>query len=70
MKFYPPFDYQLVNNGSKVVVTKIIIPELCKQADIKQGDVITHVNNKTISKRVDLIGEYLSASNPNRLILV
>ncbi|GEN76063.1 hypothetical protein CHA01nite_18030 [Chryseobacterium hagamense] len=52
------------------MVTKIIIPELCKQADIKQGDVITHVNNKTISKRVDLIGEYLSASNPNRLILV
>ncbi|MCU7618444.1 S41 family peptidase [Chryseobacterium sp. PBS4-4] len=67
IKFYPPFDYQLVNNGSKVVVTKIIIPELCKQADIKEGDVITHVNDETISKRVDFIGEYLSASNPNAL---
>ncbi|WP_027388493.1 S41 family peptidase, partial [Chryseobacterium gregarium] len=67
VKFYPPFDYQLVNNGSKVVVTKIIIPELCKQADIEEGDVITHVNDETISKRVDFIGEYLSASNPNAL---
>ncbi|KFF00015.1 S41 family peptidase [Chryseobacterium luteum] len=67
VKFYPPFDYQLVDNGTKVVVTRVIIPELCKQADIEVGDLITHINDKPVSKRVDFIGEYLSASNPNAL---
>ncbi|WP_288447347.1 S41 family peptidase [uncultured Chryseobacterium sp.] len=67
VKYYPPFDYQLVDNGSKVVVTKIIIPELCKQADIKEGDVITHIDGESVSKRISFIGEYLSVSNPNAL---
>jgi C-terminal processing protease CtpA/Prc len=67
VKFYPPFDYQLVDNGSKVVVTRLIIPELCEQADIQVGDVITRINGEPINKRVNFIAEYLSASNANAL---
>ncbi|OOQ60026.1 S41 family peptidase [Mucilaginibacter pedocola] len=67
VKFYPPFDYQLVENGSKIVVTKVLIPELCNQAGIEAGDMITHINGEPVKKRVSFIGEYLSASNPDAL---
>ncbi len=37
--FYPPFEYQLFD--SKILVTGIIIEELCNKAGIQKGDLIT-----------------------------
>jgi len=63
---YPPFDYVLLKD--RIVVTHIIIPEFCQQADIKRGDVIKEINGEAISNRIGKLAKILSASNRSALI--
>ncbi|WP_131539316.1 S41 family peptidase [Pedobacter nototheniae] len=64
--FYPPFDYKIIDN--KILVTKIIYPELCAKAGIELGDWITEINGASIPSRIDTLGKLLGASNKNTLI--
>jgi hypothetical protein len=63
-----PFDYSIINNGTQILVTKLIIPEICAAADIKPGDVITHMNDQSVTTRIDFLAQYLSAGNRSRLV--
>ncbi|MDY0986625.1 S41 family peptidase [Flavobacterium sp. CFBP9031] len=47
----------------KMVVTEILSDTLAKHYDIKIGDVITKVDNKTISQIMENERDYISASN-------
>jgi len=67
VRFYPPFDYVLVNGGKQILVTKVIVPELCAAADIQPGDLISKINEVTVQERVTVLSRYLSASNANAL---
>jgi len=64
--YYPPFDYQIINN--KILVKRIIVPDLCTEAGIKTGDLITAVNGVAVKKLIDSLKELLSASNRNALV--
>ena len=64
--FYPPFDYQIMEK--RILVTKIILPEVCKEAGINVGDWITEINGQTIAERIDTLSGLLSASNRSTLI--
>lgn len=64
--FYPPFDYQIMDK--RILVTKIILPEVCKEAGIDVGDWITEINGQTIAARIDTLSGLLSASNRSTLI--
>lgn len=64
--FYPPFDYQIV--GKRILVTRIIIPEVCKEAGIDVGDWIIGINGKTVATRIDTLSSLLSASNRSTLV--
>lgn len=67
VKYYPPFDYKLVDRGRQILVTKIIIPDLCQAAGILEGDLITRMKDLDVGERVSKLGKYLSASNANAL---
>lgn len=67
VRYYPPFDYSLVNDGKQILVTKIIVPALCAAADIRSGDLITRINDLTVQERVLELSRYLPASNANAL---
>ena len=64
--FYPPFDYQIMDK--RILVTKIILPEVCKEAGIDVGDWITEINGQTVAARIDTLSGLLSASNRSTLI--
>ena len=64
--FYPPFDYQVLND--RILITNIIIPEICERAGIKAGSLITRINHETITERINSLENLLSASNRNTLI--
>lgn len=64
--FYPPFDYQIMDK--RILVTKIILPEVCKEAGIDVGDWITEINGQTVATRIDTLSGLLSASNRSTLI--
>jgi len=64
--FYPPFDYQVMDN--RILVTGIILPEVCKEAGINVGDWITEINGQTVKARIDTLSGLLSTSNRNTLI--
>ena len=64
--FYPPFDYKIVNK--RILVTGIIVPEICKEAGISVGDWITNINEHSIKARIDTLSQLLSSSNRNTLI--
>ncbi|WP_316847004.1 S41 family peptidase [Pedobacter psychrodurus] len=64
--YYPPFDYQIIDN--KILVTGIIVPDLCAEAGIKAGDLITAINGIAVNKKIDGLKGLLSASNRNTLI--
>jgi C-terminal processing protease CtpA/Prc len=66
-KYYPPFDYKLINN-KQVLVTKILIPGLCGKAGIQAGDIITGFGNYTVEARINQLAKMLSASNRNALL--
>lgn len=59
--FYPPFHVQFIEN--KLVVTDYYNPELQPAAELKLGDVITHINGKTTESIVNSLREYYPASN-------
>lgn len=67
VRYYPPFDYLLVNDGKQILITKIIVPELCAAAGIQPGDLITKIKNLTVQERVHELSRYLPASNANAL---
>jgi len=60
--FGAPFTFQIAEN--KIVVTKLIDTDACKKAAIAWGDVITHVDGKSIKAIISEKSKYLSASNP------
>lgn len=64
--YYPPFDYQIIDN--KILVKGIIVPDLCTEAGIKAGDLITAVNGVAVKKLIDGLKKLLSASNRNVLV--
>lgn len=64
--FYPPFDYQIMDK--RILVTKIILPEVCKEAGINVGDWITEINGQTIGARIDALSGLLSTSNRSTLV--
>ena len=68
VRYYPPFDYLLVNDGKQILVTKIIVPALCAAAGIQPGDLITKINGLTVQERVHELSRYLPASNANALV--
>lgn len=64
--FYPPFDYHIMDK--RILVTKIILHEVCKESGINVGDWITGINGQTIAERIDTLSGLLSASNRSTLI--
>jgi len=56
-----PFTFQIAE--SSIVVTKPVDAAACKVAGINWGDVITHVDGKTIDAIIVEKSKYLSASN-------
>lgn len=65
--YFPPFDYKLLND-KQVLVTKILIPDLCEKAGLQAGDIITGFGNYTVQGRVNELATMLSASNRNALL--
>jgi len=65
---FPPFDYMLINDGKNILVTKVIIPEICEKAGLMAGDIITHLNGQPVAQRISWLQQYLSASNKNALL--
>jgi len=63
--FYPPFEYQVFD--SKILVTGIIIEELCNKAGIQKGDLITSLDGISVHERIRQLSQLLSASNINVL---
>ena len=68
VKYYPPFSYTVINNGTAILVADVLIPELCAAAQIKKGDVITKINGQPVAGRIKYLQELLSASNKNALV--
>ncbi|WP_199121546.1 S41 family peptidase [Pedobacter sp. ASV28] len=64
--FYPPFDYKIMDK--RMLVTGIIVPEICGEAGINIGDWITEINGQTVAARIDILSGLLSASNRSTLV--
>ncbi|WP_339916226.1 S41 family peptidase [Yeosuana marina] len=60
-QFYPPFSTQFIDD--KLVVTDYYNPELKEVSKIEVGDIITHINGKSMKSIVDSISPYYPASN-------
>ena len=58
---YAPFRVEFIED--KLVVTAYYHQEFCEATDLKIGDVITHINGKSISYIVDSLDVYYPASN-------
>lgn len=58
---YAPFKVRFIEE--KLVVTDYYNPELRESAGLEIGDVITHINGKTIEAIVDSLKKYYPASN-------
>ena len=59
--FGAPFTFQIAENS--IIVTKPIDADACKKNGINWGDVITHIDDKTVSAIISEKSKYLSASN-------
>ncbi len=59
--YYPPFHTRFIEG--KLVVTDYYNSELEETAGLKIGDVITHINGKTIEDLIKNIKKYYPASN-------
>jgi hypothetical protein len=64
--YYPPFDYQVL--GNKMLVTNIIVKELCDSANILQGDLISSLDGIAVADRIKELSGLLSVSNKNLLL--
>lgn len=58
---YPPFRVQFIEK--QVVVTDYYNPELKEIAALEIGDIITHIDEKTVESIVENVKEYYPASN-------
>ena len=64
--FYPPFDYEIVED--QILVTHLVLPDVCASAGIRAGDLIESINGESITERIDHLSKLLSASNRNALV--
>ncbi|MFD1603473.1 S41 family peptidase [Flavobacterium artemisiae] len=64
-KFFPA-DGRIIDG--KVVVTEILADSLAQADDIKVGDVITKVDNKTIKEIIAENRDFISASNESKFL--
>ncbi|MBC3758429.1 peptidase S41 [Hyunsoonleella sp. SJ7] len=60
-KYFAPFKVSFIEN--KLVVTDYYNPEYKDKSKLKVGDIITHVNGKTIQSILDSVSNYYPASN-------
>lgn len=60
-KNFAPFRAEFVEN--KFVVTDYYNPEFLNTAKLKTGDIITHINGRTVQSIVDSLKPYYPASN-------
>ena len=58
---YAPFKAEFIEN--KLVVTDYFNPEFSDQAKLKIGDIITHINGKSVEFMVDSLKVYYPSSN-------
>lgn len=58
---YAPFKAEFIEN--KLVVTDYFNPEFSDQAKLKIGDIISHINGKSIEYMVDSLKVYYPSSN-------
>lgn len=58
---YAPFKVAFVEN--QLVVTDYFNPEFSEAAKLKVGDIITHINGKSVTSLVDSLKPYYPASN-------
>lgn len=58
---YAPFRVHFIEN--KLVVVDYFSPELAGTAGLKIGDIITHINGKSVESIVDSVKPYYPASN-------
>lgn len=59
--YYPPFQVQFIEG--KLVVTSYHNPDLKKAAKLEIGDMITHIDGRSIEQVVDSLAKYYPASN-------
>lgn len=64
--YYAPFDYQIVDDH--LLITDIILPEICSKAKLNIGDQITEIDEQSIKQIIDEKSKLLSVSNRNKLI--
>ncbi|WP_131797256.1 S41 family peptidase [Chryseobacterium kwangjuense] len=64
--YYPPFDYTVFDDH--ILITDLILPEICSKANIRVGDRIMEINGKKISKIIKEKQKLLSVSNPETLV--
>lgn len=58
---YPPYQVEFIENS--LVVTKVLTLDSITNQELKVGDVITHIQGKTVKSIVDSVSEYYPASN-------
>ena len=58
---YAPFKAEFIEN--KLVVTDYFNPEFSDQAKLKIGDIITHINRKSVESIIDSLKVYYPSSN-------
>lgn len=61
-----PFDYQIVDDH--LLVTHLILPDICSKAQLNVGDKIIEINGKTIPQIIKEKKELISISNIENLI--
>lgn len=67
INFFPPFDFKLLSD-KQILVTKVLIPQLCQKADIQAGDIITGFGRYMVEQRVNELARLISASNRSTLL--
>jgi C-terminal processing protease CtpA/Prc len=63
---YSPFRVQFIEN--LLVVTDYFNPEIQQKAELKIGDIITHINSKPTKNLVDSLSDYYPVSNNAALL--
>lgn len=58
---FAPFKAEFIEN--KLVVTDYFNPEFSDEAQLKIGDIITHINDKTVQSIIDSLKPYYPSSN-------
>lgn len=64
--YYAPFDYHVFEDH--ILVTNLIIPDVCKEAGIASGDRIMAINGISVQEMIQEKSTLLSTSNRNKLL--